>query len=297
MIIYTPEDTGQHKSVLEPVIRELVSRGHTVTTVPSEADCTLTSFARYLRDDNPRPVFYIPHGIGVVRKYLYLPEHTKADYIFHSGPMFVNRMESLYPDFKGENLLAGFPKCDGLVDGAKYQAEEREALVQEFHLDPTKPVFLFAPTWKVSIVYLFDVVSRLSNVIVAPHEGDYRFVDHLNLNMHIYRGPDLARFILGCDCILGDFSSVLVESLVLDKPVIHLMVANNTYDAHHEGWDFTIGPLVYHGSDLADYDTMGNVAKITDDFRDNRATWRKRLLFRQDGNTAARIAADIEARI
>lgn len=287
-----PEDQ-QHLSVLTDVIDQLKTAGVEIVD-RGDADGSLISFAQHLPDPNlPGPIFYIPHGIGVVRKYLYLPEHTFADVIFHSGTMFADRMKQLYPDYAGQNIVSGFPKIDNLQRLNEQRDEIRGQLIAKYGLDPAQPIFLFAPTWRTSIVFLPDLLN-IPNLLVAPHEGDYIWADKFEQEARIIKSGNINNLLVACDALITDFSSVAVEALVLDKPIIQLVVGAKCYISNVENESFVIGPQIVHGEEIGNkFNSFEELEKIGRRYRSVRRHWMERLLFAQDGQVAKRIANEI----
>ena len=144
-------DKQYHKACIQPAADELQKRGHSILyadRIPfgkNEIDATIIASPGNLGDGLDkrlkRPIFFMPHGVAVVKTTLY-KELTKADHILMTGPIWKERMEYLFPEFRN-NIEAGFPKCDGLANGKS----TRSQIVEEFGLDPKEPVVVFAPSW------------------------------------------------------------------------------------------------------------------------------------------------------
>jgi len=245
-------DKPYQRACLLPVEEELKKRGHTILQgerIPfskDEIDGTLIASVLYL---NPgivhtlkRPVFFMPHGVAVVKTTLY-QLHTKTDYMLMTGSIWKERMAYLFPKYKN-NIEVGFPKSDELVNGKS----TREQVINELGLDPKEPIVIFAPSWddkdakrKGSIDALPKVEALgFKNLLICLHEYDKMF--HKLDGKKIIKQPNKNKYLLAADLLIGDISSIMIEFAILDKPMVQIDMTGNR---HHYGiWE---EPIPHYG--------------------------------------------------
>lgn len=225
-------DKQYHKACIQPVADELQKRGHTILfsektpLKTSEVDATLIASVGYLGggiiNKLKRPVFFLPHGVAVVKTTLYR-FHTKADYMLMTGPIWKERMEFLFPKYKN-NIEVGFPKSDELVNGKS----TREQIIKELDLDPKEPIIIFAPSWDdkdakrkgtIDILPKLETLG-LKNLLVCVHEYD-KFFKTLE-GRRVIKSPNKNRYLLAADLLIGDISSIMIEYALLNKPMVQI---------------------------------------------------------------------------
>lgn len=232
MIIQSIADREYHRACLEPVEAELIARGHTILRKDRKGyqkdgvDATITASVTHLNPPHvnriKRPVFFLPHGVAVVKTTLY-KFHTNADYMLMTGPAWKERMEFLFPKYQN-NIEVGFPKSDELVKGKS----TRKEVIQELGLDPKEPIIVYAPSWdskdakrKGTIDALPSILSlKLKNLILCLHEYDKMF-DKLE-GKNIVKAANKNRYLLAADLLIGDISSMMIEFTILNKPMVHI---------------------------------------------------------------------------
>jgi CDP-glycerol glycerophosphotransferase (TagB/SpsB family) len=220
------------RACLVPVEDELKRRGHTVLQgerlpYPKDGlDGTLISSVRYLDPSLigklKRPVFFMPHGVAVVKNTLF-PPHTKCDYMLMTGPIWKERMEFLYPKYKN-NIEVGFPKSDELVNSKS----TRSQVIDELGLDHKEPIVMFAPTWDDKDAKRGGTIDALpqvealgfKNLIICPHDYDKMF-DKLE-GKKVIKRPNKNRYLLAADLLIGDHSGIMIEFAILDKPMVQI---------------------------------------------------------------------------
>ncbi len=220
------------KASLLSVKEELEKRGHSVIErhlgffPQDEVDATIISSVRYLEPARlkhlKRPVFLLPHGAGVAKN-VFFNELLNADHIFMTGPIRIERMNYLFPDYQG-SVEIGFPKSDELIHGNSTRAE----IIREFALDPAEPVIVYAPTWddkgafrRGTIDILPKVMSLgLKNLLVCIHEYDKTYNE--GVKERFIKAPNYNRFLLAADLLIGDISSIMAEFALLNKPMVQI---------------------------------------------------------------------------
>lgn len=166
---------------------------------------------------------YIEHGLSPMKYYTYKYDFfQRAALLFYPGEVFKRKMEAINPEFK-QGLLGGYPKVDSLVNLKIDKAD----LCQQFNLNPSEPIILFAPSWggksnRNAGIHNAKYLSTLSNVLLVPHSADYPLAKQYGA---IKPGAgNINQFLHLADLVISDVSSVLAEAAILDKPVVQLIL-------------------------------------------------------------------------
>lgn len=152
-------------------------------------------------------------------------------------------------DMKAEQVKAtGFPRTDEFFD-QKYIEKTTEAFYNEYPELKDKKIILFAPTYRGERVaeasYDFSQLD-LQELYDEFHE-DYVFMIkwhpaiYNNIDRKVIEGPDFDKYkdffvdfskyrdindlLLVCHCLITDYSSMIFDYVLLDKPIIYF-----TYD-------------------------------------------------------------------
>jgi CDP-glycerol glycerophosphotransferase len=143
--------------------------------------------------------------------------------------------------FAPERVIAtGYARIDALVN----PTADRVALRRRFGLPETGKVVLFAPTWQHaglgSGLFPFSVSPELFYATMSAFAArtDCVFVTRAHLNAPIHEMnseprlrflpfseyPDTEALLLACDVLLADWSSIVFDWLLLDRPAVFLDV-------------------------------------------------------------------------
>ena len=180
------------------------------------------------------PTILIFHGISIWKP---LENHFKNyEYAFlasnfEKGKVF--RFKDNFP--KEENtIITGWPKLDILYEKLKNKEEIKKNIYKKYKLDTGKPIVAFLPTFKHSDARICGTAemlssphfSKIENLIVSLHYFDTtkeNIIEYMKKYPFIWKDHDKYDLLIAADIIIGDLSSVLVEALPLDKPIIHLL--------------------------------------------------------------------------
>ena len=233
-------DRPYQRACLAPIEEELKRRGHTVIQVSAplpqnEIDGTIAATNLYLRDEyikkTKRPIFFSEHGAAVVKGGFLKRYHIRADYVMQSGPMWYERTQYVAPKYKG-SLKVGFPKSDELVNNIGKSRSIRNEIIKEFDLDPKEPIICFAPTWYDLDCYnpgstqMLEKLESIGykNLLILFHDFD-KIGKNLSGRRYI-KEPNKNRYLLAADLLIGDYSSIVLEYAILNKPIVQA----NAYD-------------------------------------------------------------------
>jgi hypothetical protein len=270
----------QHRTALAPVEAYLKEQGHEVikadlSTLPDQksVDCTILSY--FFKDHMhllKRPVFDIEHGVCCTKDG-YCQDHLLANYVCHAGPIWYDRMQEVHPGFKG-NLKTGWPKADWLYK-RRFKRQRNK-----------KPVIVFAPTFsrpgcdRPGMLKCYEtVVNELKDmtVYVCPHERDELY--NAVKSPHTVKSADKRDLLLRSDLLISDFSSIVWEYLVLDKPIIQLVENEDSLRLWLGRSDeqFRVGPVLTSPVNLAK--TVNEALASPVQHAEERRAWRDRTFY------------------
>lgn len=175
-------------------------------------------------------------------------------------------------DISIENVKAtGIPGTDIFFD-KEYMAKNRNELYKEFPQLETKKVILFAPTYRGTSMrdaaYNFDMLKldeineqlgndyvfifkwhpAAYNNILLENKDIYEYERYNGFYMDMSENRDINDLLLVTDILITDYSSVIFDYLLVDKPIIYY-----TYDLD----DYSNNRGIYY--DFEDY-VYGEVA-------------------------------------
>ncbi|QES51635.1 hypothetical protein DEJ50_31075 [Streptomyces venezuelae] len=235
-------------------------------------------------------------------------EHDSAQWTLLASPSsFATPVLTRALGFKGEVLEVGSPRTDALVN----RDEERAAEVRRrLGLPEGKKVVLYAPTWrenregwsggyKLDLRIDLDAARReLGEDHVLLIRGHYRVNEQLRDSvrdgfvMDVSRWPDTADLLLVADVLISDYSSVLCDFALTDKPILLF-----TYDLKHyrdtlRGFTFDYeekapGPLLEDSESLIA--AVRNADALGAEYAGARAAFRAGFADLDRGDAAAKV--------
>jgi CDP-glycerol glycerophosphotransferase (TagB/SpsB family) len=166
-------------------------------------------------------------------------KHSKAQYYnmfnvyFMTSQYDVERVRS-----KGVKtcVAVGFPKIDTVFDGTITQ-EYLDQLVMKLGFSKDKKTLLFSSTWDGSgmsaIDKWYDKLDLLKdkyNLMVTVHEwmsDKYKKALQDNPNVYFIKEWNITEYIMLADVCINDYSSLIAEFCLLNKPVITFKFREN----------------------------------------------------------------------
>jgi CDP-glycerol glycerophosphotransferase len=200
---------------------------------------------------------------------------------------------------KGETLETGYPRNDRL---ALATGEDRAAARAELGLEPGEQVVLYAPThreWHATFTPTLDVdalAEALGPNVRVLLRGHY-FYDSLGFPprhprvLDVSSHPSVETLAIASDALITDFSSVMFDYAVLDRPLVIFAPDWEIYKAVR-GVSFDLeaehpGTFVRTFDDLV---TAFRTGAIDDDAAVRaRARFRQRFCSLEDGHAAERV--------
>jgi CDP-glycerol glycerophosphotransferase len=201
--------------------------------------------------------------------------------------------------YDGRMLEVGSPRNDILLtDTGALRRRTRERL----GLTDGDRVVLYAPTWREYVgvrdskpLYLDAerLTAALADTVVLIR-GHYNstgqsavFADHPRI-LDVTRYPDIADLYLAADVLVTDYSSVMFDFVLTDKPIVLLVPDLDRYRDVERGFYFDIesrppGPMV------GTTDAVAEALSRDDDHAEVRAVFRRTFCPHDDGAASARV--------
>jgi CDP-glycerol glycerophosphotransferase len=202
--------------------------------------------------------------------------------------------------YAGEILEVGYPRNDALL--AADAPAVRERTRARLNLGPQDRVVLYAPTWReyagvrdAKPLYLDAVgLTRAAPDAVVLVRGHYnatgqRDVFRSHPRVHdVTRYPEIVDLFLAADVLVTDYSSVMVDVALIDKPIVILAPDLQYYRDVERGFYFDFeqrapGPLV------TTTDEVVAALRSEDAHASERAWFREQFCPLEDGHASARV--------
>jgi CDP-glycerol glycerophosphotransferase len=192
---------------------------------------------------------------------------SRWNYLVVQGAFMKEKADPIY-HYKGDILETGYPRTDGL-----YQKADTDDIKDRLGIPKDKKVILYAPTWRVR--GNFDMALDLDRMreelsdeyvlLIRIHyfasagytvPADNKFIFNVN---DYANAEDLYKI---SDMMITDYSSIMFDYALLDKPLIFFTYDLKSYASSTRGVYFDIrteapGPIVYTTDELIS--TLGNL--------------------------------------
>ena len=269
----------------------------------------------------------IEHGVNPIAWAFPIERHQLYDLVCLPGK-WADRVIRKHPDWQGKEgekaVMTGWPKVDALV-GRTQEDRASDRLVLEGKMREKfiqgQPIIAFVPThgaawWRADQL----VELKIPNLVIAPHEGRYAAfrnqpgaIRGMSMN-YAEKYPwyietsNIYEVLSAADLVISDYSSAMLESLVLDIPVLQLLTEvtlhnrkkidpiKSGYYALSQNDDrvFKVGPNVNNMGEV-----VSEIDKLLKDrsyFQAEREFWRDEI-FHDLGNATKNVCDLIESRM
>jgi CDP-glycerol glycerophosphotransferase len=221
------------------------------------------------------------------------------------SPWAAERLRSAFR-YRGEMLDVGYPRNDALADGST--ADRAKRIRKRLGLASSKEVLLYAPTFRddqrAGNRFTFSLPIDLAGLAAAV--GDqYEIVVRLHpiirgrvrLPWGVHNagaGFEMEDLLATADVLVTDYSSVMFDYAVLERPMIFFVPDLEKYRDTLRGFYFDFeasapGPLVRTTSELVAALGDGSAAKYADAVRE----FRERFCPKDDGAAGERVLDDL----
>jgi hypothetical protein len=269
--------------------------------------CVVTADVCYDRIDGWGPFVCIGHG--TISKGIYFTDapvsrrENFASVLCVPGPWY---RESLSRQVFVHVEPTGFSKMDEL---AVFDPIKKKQLLQSAGFSPEKKTILFAPTFNpefTSAIMLFEQWEKLDSkeyqiffkLHGVTHEKiKLRYIELAasQTNFHYVNESSVVPYMHACDIMVSDVSSVYVEFLALNKPVI---LVNNPQIKKYHGYnpqdiEYRARNAAYQVNKPEEIHNILRALKLSDPLRHKRREYAGILFPRLDGQNSKRIAEQV----
>lgn len=226
------------------------------------------------------------HGTGTIKKFgqdantgkLKELERRANQNITH---LIVNsrEMKNLYTGAFGVEekrvFPVGMPKTDELLKRIKVETKEKvnpdkEYIYQKYGIPNDKKLVLYAPTFRDQEIENPKVIERIS---VLLRELPNEYCIGLRLHPFIAKGfkepmtdsrvfqlsdeTDVNSILMASDLLITDYSSIIFEYCLMERPIIFYAYDINEFSNHGRGFyhnyeSYVPGPVAYRGKEVTD---------------------------------------------
>lgn len=283
------------------LLRRLLDLGVRVTAHPADAGADVTFIADTVGGHVRGCGLVVNVGHGTISKGYYFTDgiwterENWVDLLCVPGDYAAERFRAI---LRTRVVPTGMPKLDPVFGGR----HTREALCRQYGIAGTDRILLYAPTFNedLSSVYLFaerfaELAQPGRTVLIKLHGSTksatvdaYRALAAATPGLVFVEDPNIAPALGGADVMLSDVSSVFMEFMALDKPVI--LFDNPRMTSYHG----------YHAEDIEH--AWRDLATRVTSFDDARAAIDRVMGDGDDGRSAirrgyaARLFADRDGR-
>lgn len=169
-----------------------------------------------------------------------------------------------------------------------------------------KEIILYAPTYRDNdltarfplssseLIELNEVLKEKSSILLMKaHKSEKKieFENHSNIKK-ISKNTDIQELLFITDILVTDYSSVYVDYLLLNKPIIFFTYDYEYYEKENRGLLYNLkeiapGPLIYTGKELIN--TIRNISEMDKKFEQKRKKTNDIFNKYQDGKSTERL--------
>ncbi|MBN1150474.1 CDP-glycerol glycerophosphotransferase family protein [candidate division WOR-3 bacterium] len=304
----------------QPIIEEWKERGYRFTGETKGFDIIITGDTLKNAPDYGKTILcFLNHGTGI-KNILYreLAKVSDQKYqIFVEGQHRVDSLRNSGRLGKNEIHLVGLPKLDYYFQG---KFSDREKILKDLGLDPSKKTVVYAPTYKPTSLYylkddLFDQ-TRDYNLIVklhpyswmgkyAPHKQHRIYEDRVKKYSHAVLLPfesySIVPFYAVADTLISEASSTVFDFLALNKfgivydlPCERLNHSDGEPLLEIDNREFLKGAFVHvdRGKDICS--AIERALDPTKEMKQLADEYRQKLFYKLDGKASERFVIKME---
>lgn len=207
--------------------------------------------------------------------------------------------------YNKQSLILGSACTDTILQRSKNK-KYCKGIREKLNIKQNKKIVLYAPTFREEDLEK-DVVDL--NLLSLKEIEDYIFLirlhplikDKVNKNIFddsfidVCNYPDASEILAITDILISDYSSIIYEYAVLNRPIIFYAYDINKYQKERgfyiDYYNDLPGPIVYSEEEL--YDLIKNIDKIEKQYKKKIQQFNKRFNKLNDGNVSKRIVEKI----
>ncbi|MSS20126.1 CDP-glycerol glycerophosphotransferase family protein [Pseudoramibacter porci] len=270
-------------------------------------------------------VIYLSHGWGykAAKGGFTTNDLTHYDMITVTGPIPAKGMSEYWQEPEKKAVITGYPRLDYFFWS---NANVREKINQKWHFDHYKKVIFWMPTFRQSnneslsedyiknqtglpIFETRDSLQEFSNFLKKRNLLLVFKLHHLQADLPVFKshfdnillvrdenlhdiGVQLYQFISMADAMISDYSSISIDFLLKDRPIVFTLDDYEEYEKSRgvfpkNAIDYMKGYHVYNQKELEE--SISEIADRIDKYKDARNAVMKDYHTYTDGNSAKRV--------
>ncbi|MGX4686645.1 bifunctional glycosyltransferase/CDP-glycerol:glycerophosphate glycerophosphotransferase [Vagococcus sp. JNUCC 83] len=195
----------------------------------------------------------------------YIAKNNRWDYLLIPSDYVGDISKSAFK-FNREFIKSGYPRNDKLF--ADNTRENIERLKEKYNLPSDKKIVLYAPTWRTKGNFTLAMdIEKMSKqlgddyfILVKLHhfsKANFDLSNYSDFMRDVSMDSDIRELYLVSDMLITDYSSVMFDFALLDKPMIFYVYDYDKYKDELRGFYFDFekeapGELAYTTNDLID---------------------------------------------
>ncbi|MGY3703560.1 hypothetical protein BW731_09265 [Vagococcus martis] len=193
----------------------------------------------------------------------YIQKNDRWDYLLIPSD-YVGEISKTAFKFKKEFIKSGYPRNDKLF--ADNNVENIERLKEKYNVPKDKKIVLYAPTWRTKGNFTLAMdIEKMSKelgedyfILVKLHhfsKANFDLSDYADFCRDVSLESDIRELYLISDILITDYSSVMFDFALLEKPMIFYVYDYEKYKDELRGFYFDFekeapGELAYTTNDL-----------------------------------------------
>ncbi len=308
---FTPSHNGSNGCGLAPEVVERLRRKSTFYERASDFQADVAVVAdpcHHLISHVPR-VVNVGHGL-ICKGYYYndnpiTKRENLSDLLCVPGPEHKKRLEKTV---FSPIAVTGFIKSDEIY-GRKQPG--RADFCRTYGIDPTDAIILFAPTFNDELSAIpclgerigelagpgTTLLIKLHNETAAGWKSAYQRLAESRDTIHYLEDGDYAGMMRAADVMVSDVSSIALEFLFLNKPVVFFTNPRiKEYHQYHAGdIEYAIRDAGFEAKTMEELSRAVNISLSEPHrFEDKRRAYADMYDYGRDGKSAARVAQAVQ---
>lgn len=206
--------------------------------------------------------------------------------------------------FENRLLKIGYPRNDSLF---VYNNDIKNELLSKYNLPSGKKIILYAPTWRTKGKFsmplnLEQMKSELGNEYILLIKLHHYMIPNFSLKgMEDFafvfdKGTQISDFYKLADMLITDYSSVMFDFAILNKPMLFFTYDYENYKNNLRGLYFDFkkeapGPLVFNTASLIE--EIRHIDDYAEKYKIEMTNFRKKFVQYDSGNACKRLAENI----
>lgn len=227
----------------------------------------------------------------------YIQKNDRWDYLLIPSD-YVGEISKTAFKFKKEFIKSGYPRNDKLF--ADNNVGNIERLKEKYNVPKDKKIVLYAPTWRTKGNFTLAMdIEKMSKelgedyfILVKLHhfsKANFDLSDYANFCRDVSLESDIRELYLISDILITDYSSVMFDFALLEKPMIFYVYDYEKYKDELRGFYFDFekeapGELAYTTNELVKI--LKNMDKYTNMNKDRYQAFSNKFNQYDKGNAS-----------